>query len=70
MTCKICSRTSDKKYCDLHEKAYKNLVKNYDNWKKAMKISWDEYVDAITDNSYTGSWVRDVTNELKGSAEG
>ena len=64
MKCRICNREALEKYCELHEKAYQNIVQNYDEWRRAMDISWKEYLNEIVKNSYTGSWAKEVAERL------
>ena len=52
------------KYCEFHEKAYRSLVEKYEDWKKAMDISWKEYLNGIVKNPYTGSWAKEVAEKL------
>lgn len=51
-------------YCELHAKAYRNIVKKYENWKKAMDVSWKEYLSQIAKNPFTGEWAREVAEHL------
>jgi hypothetical protein len=37
------------------------MVKKYDSWRKALRISWKEYISEIEKNSVTGEWARDAT---------
>jgi len=64
MKCRVCNREAVEKYCELHEKAYKSIVQKYENWKRAMGISWKEYLNEIVKNSYTGSWAKEVAEKL------
>ena len=64
MTCRICNRKAVEKYCELHEKAYRSIVQKYENWKRAMDISWKEYLNEIAKNPYTGSWAKEVAEQL------
>ena len=64
MKCRVCSSEAVEKYCELHEKAYRNIVQKYDDWKKAMDISWKEYLNEIAKNSYTGLWAKEVAQQL------
>jgi hypothetical protein len=68
--CKICDKEAVSEYCEWHERAYANLVKEYDNWKKALEISWKEYLSEIAKNPYTGSWVKEVAEHLIKSEKG
>ncbi len=64
MKCRICSKEAVEKYCELHEKTYRSIVQKYDDWRKAMEISWKEYLNAILKNPYTGSWAKEVAEGL------
>jgi hypothetical protein len=64
LTCRICNRKAVEKYCELHEKAYRSIVQKYENWKRAMDISWKEYLNEIAKNPYTGSWAKEVAEQL------
>jgi hypothetical protein len=65
--CEICGRKSESRFCELHEVAYKNLLRNYEAWKKSMKVSWTEYLTQIEVNEYTGIWVKEVVRHLLAS---
>jgi hypothetical protein len=60
--CKRESRFGD--YCAFHAKAHRNLVANYEQWKKALDISWKEYLREIAQNSFTGEWAKEVAQHL------
>jgi hypothetical protein len=64
MKCRICNREAVEKYCELHEKAYRSIVQKYDDWKRAMDISWKEYLNEVLQNPYTGSWAKEVAENL------
>lgn len=64
MKCKICDRKSESGFCKLHEGAHKNLLKNYEAWKKSMNISWGEYLVEIHKNPYAGIWAKEVAQAL------
>jgi len=64
MKCRVCSREAVEKYCELHEKAYRSIVQKYDEWKRAMDISWKEYLNEVAKNPYTGSWAKEVAEQL------
>lgn len=64
MTCKICNQEAVDKYCELHERAYRNIVKKYDVWRRALNLSWEEYLNEVVKNPYTGSWAREVAEHL------
>jgi hypothetical protein len=50
-------------------KAYENVSKKYGVWKKALDISWKEYLSEIAKNSLTGEWAREVADYLTKSGE-
>jgi hypothetical protein len=52
------------KYCELHENAYRNIVQKYDYWRRAMDISWEKYLKEIVKNSSTGSWAKEIAEQL------
>jgi hypothetical protein len=64
MKCKVCDRGTSEKYCKFHRKAYRNIVKKFESWEKASSISWKEYLKAVVENAYTGSWAREVAKQL------
>jgi len=64
LKCKICSREAVSEYCELHEKAWKNIVEKYEAWKRALDISWKQYLNEIVNNPLTGAWAREVAEEL------
>ena len=65
MKCPLCDRIVDKKdYCTLHSQAYRNLVKKFESWRKARKISWQEYLNEIAENQFTGEWAKEMAEHL------
>ncbi|HEY4675458.1 MAG TPA: hypothetical protein VIH48_05340 [Candidatus Bathyarchaeia archaeon] len=61
MKCTIRGREANEKvYCELHANAYGNIIKKYDQWKKAMGITWKEYLSMIANNPLTGEWAKEV----------
>jgi hypothetical protein len=50
-------------------KAYESIVKKYDSWKRAMEISWKEYLSEIVKNPLTGEWAKEVAEHLIKSGE-
>jgi predicted metal-binding protein len=70
LSCKVCSRKAgERDFCPLHLKAYENILKKYDFWRKALKISWKDYISEIAKNSVTGEWARDVAKYLINNEE-
>ena len=70
MKCMICDREALEKYCELHDKAYRNVVQKFEEWKRVMGISWKEYLKAVVENAYTGSWAREVVEQLLKNKDG
>ena len=64
MKCKICTKETAAEFCELHQKAHENLIKRYDDWKKALEVSWGHYLNEILKNEYSGVWVREVAEYL------
>ncbi len=50
-------------------KAYESIMKKYDQWKKALEISWKEYLSEIAKNPLTGEWAKEVAEYLSKSGE-
>lgn len=69
MKCKICDKEAIEKYCELHEKAYKKIIEKYDEWRKALDISWREYLNEIAKNPYTGFSAKEVAEQLMKSED-
>jgi len=67
MTCKICGRRSKSEFCERHTEAYKSLLRMHDEWKKAMDISWRDYLKEIKENPYAGKWAKEVAEYLLAS---
>jgi hypothetical protein len=65
LKCKMCHREAgERDFCLVHLKAYENIVKKYDFWRKALKMSWKEYLSEIEKNSLTGGWAKEVASYL------
>jgi hypothetical protein len=65
MKCAICSKEGAKKgYCNQHKMAYRSIAKKYDEWERALEISWEEYLSEIAKNPSTGEWAKEVAEHL------
>ena len=66
MKCRLCSRETknESKYCELHDRAYANIVKKFELWKKASGTSWEEYLNELVKNPFTGVWAKEVAEQL------
>jgi glycine/serine hydroxymethyltransferase len=63
--CKICHKEAvGSGYCALHEKAYHNIVAKFVTWKQALSLSWEDYLNAIIKNPFSGSKAIEVANAL------
>jgi len=70
LKCKVCGREAGENgYCELHMKAHESIVKEYDQWKKALEISWKEYLSEVVKNPLTGEWSKEVAEYLIKSGE-
>jgi len=45
-------------------------MEKYEVWKNALDISWKEYLREVAKNAYTGSWVKEVAEQLMRSEGG
>jgi len=66
MKCPICGLNKEEgsDYCENHQTAYSNLKERYEDWKKAMDITWKEYLEKVIENENTGEWAREVAIHL------
>lgn len=66
MRCKICDKEANEKseYCEHHAKAYGNIISKYEAWKRALDITWKDYLDKIAKNPLTGTWAKEVARQL------
>ncbi len=70
MKCILCGKeTKKEEYCKLHMNAYNNVLAKYENWKRALGISWKEYLSQVVENPLTGEWAREVAKNLKQKEE-
>ena len=69
MKCIVCDREALEKYCKFHEKAYRNVVQKFEDWKSATGISWKEYLKELVENAYTGYWAKEVALSLLSGME-
>lgn len=64
MKCKVCDRKAENKYCELHEKAYANIIQKFEVWKNVAGVSWEQYLNEIVKNSFTGIRAKEVAEQL------
>ena len=70
MKCIVCDREALETYCGLHEKVYLNLVQKFEDWQRATGVSWKEYLNSVVENSYTGTWAKEVAKHLLKNKDG
>ena len=61
--CKACNNEAEEneEFCDLHKLAYLNIVKAYEEWKKAYgEISFNEFLRKIIDAKESGEAVKEI----------
>jgi hypothetical protein len=65
LKCQICSRDGrEDAYCKLHKDAYQQVTNKYDLWRKALGVSWKEYLSEIAKNPLTGERAKEVAKQL------
>ncbi len=69
MKCMVCDREAVEKYCEFHEKAYQNVVQKFEDWKRAIGVSWKQYLETVLENSFTGAWAKEVAKQLLSEIE-
>jgi len=63
--CKICDKESgEEELCLMHLKTCAKVFQGYEVWKKGLRISWEDYLRRIRDNSLTGKWAKEVAEYL------
>lgn len=63
MKCVICSRRANERspFCEYHGVASLNLNKHHADWERAYgSISWERYLESISQLSDSGDWVQEV----------
>jgi len=71
LKCAIFNREAvENGYCELHARAYQSILKKYEVWKKALEVSWKEYLSEIVKNPFTGEWAKEVAEHLIKIGEG
>jgi len=73
LKCEICSREAQvelqSSYCELHQRAYENLQKKFEVWKKASNLEWKAYLIEVAKNPFTGKWAKEVAESLLSEKE-
>lgn len=65
--CTICGRNvlEKKEYCRYHQQALENLTASYEGWKDASGVSWEEYIERLSEIEETGRWIRDMAEQIR-----
>ena len=70
MLCKACGgKSGEREFCPVHLKAFENVVEKYEVWRKALNITWEEYLREIEKHSLTGEWAKEVTAHMLSNGE-
>jgi hypothetical protein len=65
MNCKICGREAqEEEFCMVHLLAYHNLQEKFEVWRRAVDVSWSQFLVDIQKNSLTGVWAKEVAMHL------
>ncbi len=64
--CRVCGRErrGDSVYCERHQAAYGSLEESYPRWRRALGLSWTEYLEKVSKTSGTGVWVKEVVKDI------
>jgi len=64
--CRVCGRekSGGSVYCERHQAAYGNLEESYPQWRRALGLSWSEYLEKVGKVSGTGVWVKEVVDDV------
>lgn len=65
MPCRICGRaTAEGIFCPSHLLAHDRILEKYKDWKKALELSWRDYLVEIEKNPLIGEWAKEVAQYL------
>jgi hypothetical protein len=69
--CRLCYKATSKReeYCTLHRKALENVISGFKVWRKALGVSWKEYLSKLADNPLTGEAAKEVARHLLTAGE-
>lgn len=64
--CRVCGRerSGDSVYCERHQAAYGSIEEYYPRWRRALGLSWREYLEKVSQISGTGMWVKEVIKDI------
>lgn len=58
--CPICSRDKQDEFCSYHQTAFDNLKAMHSKWETASGLTWEAYLNKISDLENTGRWIVEV----------
>ena len=58
--CPICNRDKQDEFCAYHQTAFDNLKEMHAKWETASGLSWEAYLNKISDLENTGRWIVEV----------
>ena len=59
-TCPICGRDTKDEFCVYHQTAFDSLKETYNEWEKAAGLSWEQYLERVSELDGTGRWVQEI----------
>jgi DNA topoisomerase-1 len=66
----VCSRQACRNgLCEFHAEARQKIIQEYNSWKKALDVSWKEYLSEVAKNQLTGQWAREQAKYMISSGE-
>jgi len=64
LRCAVCNKESEDVLCVSHKRAYENLLQKFEEWKRAMEVSWEAYLGEVARNPHSGRWAIEVAVAL------
>ena len=58
--CPLCGRDKEDEFCSYHQTALNNLKEKHEKWETAAGLSWEKYLERLSDLESTGRWIREV----------
>lgn len=69
MKCAICGTESKGELCKGHAEAERRVREHFRVWSERMQVTWEEYLEMIERNEFSGKWVREVVRYLSAGAK-
>lgn len=64
MKCKICGNVSGSELCKWHAEAERRVRDHYKVWSERTQLTWEEYLQSLQSNEFSGKWVKEVARYL------